>query len=155
MKPYLGGVPTDADVQKISDALMPLGVGDQIDHAEIESIIGLDRNASRYRTITAAWRKLLRKDHNIELLALAGVGFRVMSPDERIDAGVSGVKAGARKQIRSINIAVSAKTEDRVLAHKQAVLNRYGIEVMRQLKETTHGLALPAPPSPAPRRVQE
>ena len=64
---YFSGVPTEPDVKKLLDAynVEDMIPGFKMDYAEVSRIIGSNKEASRWRTVTTAWRRRLEKDRNI------------------------------------------------------------------------------------------
>lgn len=98
---YFGGVPVEPDVKKLLKVYPTLNVGDVIRHSEIEEHLGVKYRSSRYRTVTDAWRKRMFCDQNILLGAVSGVGFKVLSPDERLDRVSGRFRAASRQDVRA------------------------------------------------------
>ena len=101
-KLFLGGMPTDADVRLICAALPNLKEGDDVTHEQIEQAINIGRNESRYRTVVNAWRKSLLKNDNLEVVAVPSVGYRCLTPPERVKHNLNGFQVGSRKQGRHV-----------------------------------------------------
>ena len=95
-KMFFGGLPPGPDVNKLAQHFDDLRHGQIIPHDELAAVIGLDHRAHRYRSIIAAWRKTLKLDEGIEMQAIRGVGLRVMSDPERVDAHVAKTSVGIR-----------------------------------------------------------
>jgi alkylated DNA nucleotide flippase Atl1 len=108
---FLGGVPTEPDVQRLIEAVPNLKPGDEVPYQDIASTIGEERNSSRYKTVVGRWRKQMRKLHNIDMKAIAGFGFRVLNANERVAAGVSDYGKNVRGVVRSEGRIRSAPAE--------------------------------------------
>lgn len=131
-KAFFGGMPTSLDVTKLIDAFGKRPEGAQITHDEIESVIGVERNESRYRTIALAWRRKMLSDSNIEIGAVKGVGFEVRSPEGRVSNSIKGFQSGTRKQMRAVKHALLVKTDDPVLRQRQDLMQRFGAAIASQ-----------------------
>lgn len=152
-KMFFAGVPTGADVRKLKDAFGVPEAGTEITHDQIEAVIGVERTEHRYRTVVAAWRKALMNENNVDLGTVAGAGYRALSAPERVSAGIHGMRAGVRKQIKSIRRASLATTEDAALMNQQAALQRYGIALANQANATLKQLGLTKPGDQNPTRT--
>lgn len=150
-KVFFGGTPTAIDVRKLVDVFGVPDVGTEITHEQVEACIGLKRTQTRYRTVTLAWRGSLLREHNVDLSAERGTGFRALAPDERVSAGVVGVQSGVRKQMRSIKRADMAVTDDPVLMHKQNTLRRYGVLLAAESTSLMKTIEPPKAPDQLPR----
>lgn len=106
MPQFFGGMPTAIDVRNIEVAIGLPTQGQDIPHEAIEQAIGVGRNSARYRTVTNAWRAKLRKA-GIDIGAVRGEGFRVLTQDERVEVSYEGVASGVRKVGRSLRRAAS------------------------------------------------
>lgn len=124
---FLGGMPTDLDVQKLMDAFGVPEVGSLIGYDKIAEVIGHERGEGRWRSITVAWRKKLDRESNLILKAVNNEGYRVLDAKGRVDFGGRVYKSGLRRVYRASAIcAKTAKnglTEDeiRVCDHIQRV----------------------------------
>lgn len=150
-KMFFGGVPTAMDVRRLNEAFPDLEEGDEISHSDIEALLELDHKSSRYRTVTSAWRRAMLNDHNIEIGAVAGAGFRCLTPGERVSGGIKGVKIGTRKQMRSVRRVMFVRTDDPILCRKQEVLQRFGIAVSAQASTMMKEIEPPKPTQRLPR----
>lgn len=151
-KVFFGGVPTGGDVRKLVQRLGVPRPGDEFTHEQVEQVCGFARKTSRYRSVTQAWRDQLRRDHNVDLDSLPGVGFRALLPEERIAAGTKGVTFGIRKQLRGIKRADAVITDDQSLQRKQDVLRRYGVAMVQHAGTMKKELLeLPKPDEQMPR----
>ncbi len=150
---FHGGVPTSGDVHKLLEAFGVPTAGDKFAHEQIEQVLGIERTASRYRTVTDAWRAHLLNRNNVDLAAEPGVGFLAMDAEQRITAGLRGVKSGARKVLRSVKRADRAQTEDPVLQGVQQHLRRLGAAVLAESTHTAKQIELTRPAQQQPRVV--
>lgn len=152
-KVHFGGVPTDGDVRNLMEHFGQLKPGDEIAHEDVEQVLHSTRNTSRYRTVTGAWRKKLMREHNCDVAAVPGVGFRCLTDAERVAAGVSGVQSGLRKQLHSVVRADRVQTDDESLRSKQDVLRRYGVALRAEATKAMRMIEPPNPAEQAPRIV--
>lgn len=99
-KLFFGGVPTAPDVTLLLEAIPPdsMEPGSVYTHADLASVFTVSPKSNRYRSVVAAWRNKILQDHNIDITAEIGVGYRVLKDDERITHGVRDAK-GARKKL--------------------------------------------------------
>lgn len=142
MSQFFGGMPTAIDVRNIEAAVGVPTPGQDISHKTVEAAIGVDRHSSRYRTVTNAWRAKLRKA-GIDIGAVRGEGFRVLTQDERVEISYEGVASGVRKVGRSLRRAASVPVSelgqvalakhDAVLLAGQAIMQ--AAEPMRQARK--------------------
>lgn len=133
-KLFLGGVPTAPDVKKLRKAFPELVDGQDISHEEVESVLNMDSRSSRYRSVTTAWRKEMLNEENIEVSAVAGVGFRCLTGPERLSTNIKGFRAGTRKQgksIRRVTMVPAEKLGEQDQA-KQLHLMRLGSQIVQQ-----------------------
>src|SRR5262245_53413982 len=99
-KPYFGGIPTEPDVRRLMDRFCAPEPG-VIPHEEIEKEIREESDSSRYRTIVSAWRRRLRREHNIDTSAEPGHGIRILTEPERVDVSKRDLGRGVRGIVRS------------------------------------------------------
>jgi hypothetical protein len=150
-KVHFGGIPTAVDVRKLLQAFGEPTEGTEVTHDDIERVISHRRDSHRYRTVTNAWRQQLRRDHNIEMGAVPGVGFRCLNAEERVSAGINGIQSGARKQLRSIKRVCSVQTDDPVLTKKQELATRYGVALAAEHNAMMKQIEPPKPQQQMPR----
>lgn len=93
-KVVIGGVPTSPEVKRLLAAFPDPQPGTTISHADIETVLNLSRDSSRYRTIITAWRRQLLLEQNIDIDALSGVGFYVPAPFERVTISTRDFRRG-------------------------------------------------------------
>jgi len=102
---FFGGVPTAPDVKKLMDHF---GVPEEnvlLNWTEIEEVIGEEKGSSRFTSVTGAWRKKLRKDHNIEMIPEIGKGLKAANPHERVDLAGGLIHKATNSIKRSISVA--------------------------------------------------
>lgn len=139
------GSPTDAEVRILEDCFGVPEAGSEVGHADIEGLLKLDRGSSRYGSVVAAWRKKLLRDHNVDMGAVPGVGFRSLRPDERISQAARDAGSGLQKVVRAASRAARVPTEDPALTHRQNVLHRLGLAAKDELDRASKAVAFPAP----------
>lgn len=132
-KLFLGGIPTGPDVKKLRDSIGELTEGRDIPHDEVQAILGIDPRASRYRSVTTAWRREMLNEQNIEIAAVPSVGFRVLPQAERLTTNIKGFKQGTRKQGKSVRRIVQIETEKLSEAEQQKHMHmvRLGSQVVQ------------------------
>lgn len=138
------GSATGADVRKLIEAFGTPSEGAEISHDEIASAIeNVSPSDSRYKTVVAAWRKVLLERHDVDLGSVHGYGYRVLNAQERIDAGINGSKSGMKKILRSARRGDRVVTADPVLMHKQQVQRRLVSVLTREFQDATKEFNLP------------
>lgn len=102
------GIPTGPDVEALLKAfpVEALQPGLRITDAEVRAHIGRS-DGNRFRTVTSAWRKRLRKDHGVNLYRAENQGFYVPSTAEvlaQANPRMRHIGRTAKKHIREIAI---------------------------------------------------
>lgn len=128
---FVSGIPTDPDVRKLMEAF------------------GKPSDGARYRTVTTAWRKKLHREHNIIVLADPGVGFKVATPDERVESGHSKMRTGQRITKRAFQVIGSTDLarvtpENRAQAERDMRVAKAVLTAAR-IESTKFKAALPGP----------
>lgn len=108
---FFGGLPYGPDVAKLVAKFGVPAVGALISHEDIADCIGHDWKTARYTGVVASWRSKLRRDHNIDTAAEVGVGVKILTGQERIDASEGDFKASTR-QLRRAAVRISVTPED-------------------------------------------
>lgn len=144
-KVFFGGIPTDMDVKKLNQAFGVPDAGAEITHDQIEATLGMDRKTNRYKAVTLRWRASMLRDHNIELGPVHGVGFKSLNSEERVSAGMAGMKSGSRKVLRSIKRADQVQTDDPVLTKKQDLMRRFGVAIAAEANTMARQIEPPKP----------
>lgn len=104
---FSGAMPTAPDVKRLTEQLGKLSIGQEISHEAVEAILNTERNSSRYRTVTGAWRRLARRDDNLQIEAVPGRGFRVLTGVERLQSSRKKAADGFRKVGRAAREAAA------------------------------------------------
>ena len=123
MPTFNRGIPTEIDVLALINAFGVPSVGEIIQHERIESVVCVEKNKYRYKTVVAAWRRKLEREHNIILRAVPGTGYEVLDSKGRVDLSGNKYKYGLRAVRRSASIALRTdrstlkKEDEAVLDH--------------------------------------
>lgn len=152
-KVHFGGMPTEIDVRAITEAFPDLREGTEIMHDEIVRVIRVEHGSNRYRAVTEAWRRQMLNQHNVEIAAVPGSGFRVLPPDERISGSIKGFQIGMRKQLRAVKRSGMVRTDDEGLRRKQDLLRRYGAAIASEASNMMKEIEPPKPQQQMPRLV--
>lgn len=102
-KLYFGGIPVAPDLRKLVEAFGSPEPG-LIDYERIESVLGITRERTRFRTVVTSWRRHLLGEENVYTAAIPGEGIKILTEQERTEAV-------ERLQGRA------SKTQRRVLLH--------------------------------------
>ena len=118
-KVYFTGRPTGPDVEAIVKAIpvKELIPGKTINYADIEKIIGFNKDQSRFQTVTNCWRKKLWRENNILLESIPNIGYAVQDNSARTSTAARGIVSASRKLNRSGNIA--RRTSEEGLTEEQ------------------------------------
>lgn len=126
------GLPTGPDVELLLRAWPELKPGDRIPYDEIAVWIGAPWGATRFRTVTNAWRRRLHDDRNLVLGVEARVGFYVKSAEEIVHTDTYGTLVGigrkSRKQRRAL---ATVRTQNTTL--QGGVL--HGMRLLRAIED--------------------
>lgn len=120
---FLGGVPTEPDVRRLSEAFPMLKSGDEVHHEDVAKAIGVEPATGRYKSVTSAWRKHLLKVNNLRLSSIPGVGFRVLDGMDRITDDIKRYGRGAKQirkaadDVRRVEIGKLPQNEQRTAEH--------------------------------------
>ena len=76
-------------------------------HSEIEDVLRLRREQSRYKTVTAKWRAILLEEHRVFLdgRAAHGQGFVSLTPDDMVRYSNRRVRQVGRAIRKAIRVA--------------------------------------------------
>jgi hypothetical protein len=148
---FNGGIPTEPDVRKLMDAFGVPNEGALFSHESISRIIECDPKSHRYRSVTTAWRKKLEHEHNVVLIAVPGIGYKVGTPDDRVEHGHGKLRSGQRITRRAYRVIgttdlsratpANRKQAERDLSVAKAIMTAARIESRKFRPE------LPAPDS--------
>jgi len=111
------GMPTDVDVRRLVDQFGTPGIMTLIPYADLEGCLKMRRDQLRFRTVTAAWRKKLEREHNLMTVAVPNEGFRVLDNPGRVDSVSRLYKHGLRRIMKSGERAL--RTPDNGLTAEQ------------------------------------
>jgi hypothetical protein len=144
-KQYFGGLPTGPDVKLLLEHWPQIKEGQEISHEEVERVLKLKRDETRYRGVTMAWRKHLFRNDNIFVDAIAGVGFQCLDPKGRVENGIKVFRKGTREQWRSIDRLkrVQEKDLDPVSQTKRDHVIRLGLAIHAQATDMMRELPKP------------
>lgn len=142
-KMYFGGIPTRPDVQAIMDKIR-LEAGESVSKKAIAEIIGQPESASRFRTVTNAWRARLMNEQNIEII-VDGDDFRALLPNERLSHTVGKFTKGGRMIARSTRSAATIKASElsRDDQTRLAHFQRASAAILHQMSEAKKELEPP------------
>lgn len=109
----IGGMPTAPDVTRLMETfpVSEMAEGDVIKHSAIASALRISKSSTRYRSVVSAWRKKLRIEHNIDVAAETGIGYRVLSDSERVSHGLRDYRSSTRKLVRAADRIARANPE--------------------------------------------
>lgn len=107
---FLGGVPTAADVRALVELYGVPEEGTLIPYADVEELIHCDYRSHRFATVTARWRRQMKKDHNIAI-GVEAKQFKVLAPDERVTVGKDRTRIALRGIRRSVELVETTDKE--------------------------------------------
>lgn len=128
---YWGGMPTDPEIKELMK--LKLEEGDLIPHDIVEEIVGKDHLSRRYQTVTKRWRRKLLREQNVDLDAVPDVGFRVLTPDERVQRGIRDSEVSVRGYGRAVNRVLRA--DPKRLSQAERRQQEFAGRVLRQYLE--------------------
>lgn len=142
---FFGGVPTDPDIATLRNAypVEDLTEGRVILYEDVGKLIMEGPKTHRFRTVTKRWRKMLEQENSIVLGSKAGVGFLVLSPQERVTLASGHLHSSCRQAMRAHRrsgdvprtrlTAEEAKRADHIM-HVSAAVISHGRLLSRQEK---------------------
>lgn len=80
---FYRGVPTEPDVTALLNKFGVPTEDVELSHADVAAVFQVDPKSSRFKTVTAAWRKRLKDLHHV-LIGSSDGAFRVLKPSERV-----------------------------------------------------------------------
>ena len=99
------GVPTEPDVKRLRDRFGVPEEGTMVPYSEASELLGIDRHADRFVTVTTAWRKALYREHNVVMESVANKGWRCLPPNDRVRFSWQRYKGGLRRVWRASEVA--------------------------------------------------
>jgi hypothetical protein len=92
----------------IVERLSAAEYGTEIPHATMAEITGLRHGTRRYFQQVAKAMKILRRDHDRELVSMSGKGYRLLLPGEFENEARRQSVFGLRRQVRCVNVLEAA-----------------------------------------------
>lgn len=117
------GTPTRPAVERITEALGDLAIGDVIPYARISEIIGIEPTVYRWKTVTNAWRKKVWHENNL-VIACENETFIVYDDSQRLTYGVKRVASGV-KAVRKGAAVIAGCNTPKLTAEEQKVQQHY------------------------------
>lgn len=155
-KIFSGGIPVRPDVERLKKAIS-IEPGELIEHSVIEKVLGLNRKMNRYRTIISSWRKTIEREYLLRLDGEAGVGYRVLNPEQAVSRSAKDIdyitnqtrKAAVRvEMIDTTELPEQSKSQHSLIRRQAHLLN----DAARQARKE---IAAPLPTeAAAPRLVK-
>lgn len=151
MGKYFTGLSTEYEVKLLMETYGDAEPGTLIKYESICNLIGVQRGTHRFRGIMAQWKGKMIGQENLYLHAIINEGYKVMTAQERIEAGVDGVISIRKKSARTVHmIATTSRAEmqeeEKIKAdHMQMILNRLHDSVV----SASQNISLPKPKPPA------
>lgn len=96
-------------VDKLLEAFKPKE-GDVFLHQDIAHVSGVPYKSTRYGGVIAGWKKVLLREHNIDLEAIPGIGFRCLTDNERVSVGLKDFQHSVRRTGKSYERIARADT---------------------------------------------
>ncbi len=109
---FRNGVPTAPDVKKLLDTfpVHSMQEGQILSYDDVARIIGVHIRSSRFKTVTAAWRKTLEQTTKIVLKTLSGRGFMVATDRSKLDMAVSKYNTATKMMTKAVVITTKIDT---------------------------------------------
>ena len=108
---YFAGIPVPPDVELLLDKV-DVSEGNRIPYWEIERLLGIRRDGSRWRTVVSGWRKRLEAERVVQLICDRGKAFVVANPPERVVVSTCHVKRMVNSAARAAKIAMRTPEAD-------------------------------------------
>lgn len=124
IKLFNRGIPTEPDVTALLNQFGVPEEGKPISYAAVADVLHVSVDASRFTTVTAAWRRSLRASHQVLLSARNGE-FAVRDPGARVALGKSKTRSGVRcftEAIDTVTNTDAARLTERERADADKVL---------------------------------
>lgn len=120
-KLFSGGVPTDIDVQRLSERWAIPDEGTLIPYTEVAALIGVAHGSNRYRSVVSAWRRrLLREPFNRLLKARPDLAaYQVLDSNGRVSQCI-GWDRHVRRTHRRIYLVAGSTDAKGLSAENQA-----------------------------------
>lgn len=106
---FRGGIPTEPSVKMLMEAFKPIEPGAAFSYAKISAVIRENPRTNRFYTVVTQWRKLVRKELNLESVCEAGANsVRILLENER----AANARHLARRSIKGL---VKARVKAQVI----------------------------------------
>ncbi len=100
-------MPTDVDLESIRREIGVPSPGDIVLYDRLEEVLHLSRKRTRWRSVMAAWRRLLVRENNVYLKAISNVGFEALGNHGRVSESARGIRNGLRGVKRAGDMAAT------------------------------------------------
>ena len=138
------GLPTGPDVAIIRKEYQDLSHGDEIPYENLEQLLGLKRNTSRFRAVTDAWRRQLKEQQGLVIGCAREHGFYVATPEQIVSTTtetLAQIGRKARRQRENLGTIHPEKEADRDrIQHHMRIL----LHVEQNMKTERKNLAPPS-----------
>lgn len=123
------GIPIAPDV----DRLMTIAfeVGQVYRHEDLAAVIDESSVSGRYRSVISALKKRLRRERNLDLQSVTGLGYKVLDDNERVDAGIKDLSRSVRNVAKAADRMAAANTEKLDDLHRAQ--KEHGVRLALQL----------------------
>jgi len=109
-KLFLSGIPTEPDVRALMEKFNDYTPGVEVFYTDIAELVNVEVRSCRFEVVLAAWRKKIRKDHNV-VFKRFGDHLRFLAEMERVQEDASDYRQGAKKQLRAYGDIAMVRTE--------------------------------------------
>ena len=109
---FRNGVPTAPDVKKLLETfpVQSMQEGQILTYNDVAQAIGVHVRSSRFKTVTAAWRKTLEQTTSIVLKTLAGQGYMVANDRSKLDMAVGKYSTATKMMAKAVVITTKIDT---------------------------------------------
>lgn len=116
---YFGKMSTDPDLRKLREKYPEdeLQQGQIIPYREVESLLGEQKGSARFSNITNRWRKLVKRETLEQIETEPGVGFKVLTDEEKVDYAQKQREKSRRSVLRGAKTIVKVNPKK---LHEQA-----------------------------------
>ena len=140
---FRGGVPTEPDVKTLMQHIDIWGwaQGAIIPYSHVENVINVTKDSYRFKSVTASWKRRMLRERNMDVIAVAGVGYRWLPEAERVTESVrDNVKhtKGIGRAVRRISLVRGEMLSDKERGqkdHAQQLMEHNFDAVRRSMKK--------------------
>lgn len=136
---FRGGVPLSPDVERLMQHFGDVAVGQVIEHAQLESVLGTHRRSARYRSVLTAFRKkmLQLRQRVLDGRCVPGVGLKCLTDEQTVghigDRMRSLRRETGRLRVKAATVDVGALSE----------IGRAGFEMEQRVMAAIHVAVTP------------